>query len=169
MKTKLCTKILAVSAIGFASIATINQSSYAQTNTQTTTYFCGASKDGVPTTFTHSSTGRKIAIIRWEKKWSSEYTPEVRCQEVSSRFQSASEEGVLNYLTAGMIKGRTVLCAARRYGDTCSYLLLTLKPGDDASQVIETLRQIGYKATGPLVQSEDGSPRMYIDMNKLRN
>ena len=88
MKAKLIARMIAVSAMATGSIATMSQSSYGQT----TTYFCGMSKDGVPTTFARTATGQKIAVISWEKKWSSQYSPQVRCNEVSARFQNASQD-----------------------------------------------------------------------------
>lgn len=165
MSAKFFTKMLATGAIVFSSIVTMSQPSSAQT----TTYFCGTSRDGIPTTFARTATGRKIAVIRWEKQWSKKYPPRARCQEVSRRFQKASEDEVLNYLTMGRINDQNVLCAASRYGDSCSpeYLLLTLRPEEDPSVFIENLRQLGSVASGPLIQSEDGSPRIFLDMNQL--
>ncbi|MBD2777729.1 COP23 domain-containing protein [Iningainema tapete] len=170
MQHRLFSSILAASAIALSSITTISQPSNAQTNT----YFCGNSKDGVPTTFARTAAGDKIAVIRWERKRKiGGYTPQERCQEVSRRFQSASEDGVLNYLTTDIKNSQKVLCAAKRYGESCSHLLLTLvqddasKADDDASKAIENLRLLGFGAAGPLIQSSDGSPRTFIDMYKL--
>lgn len=163
MKAKLWIDMLVAGAIAAFSIATISHSSYAQT----TTYFCGTNKEGVPTTYARSATGKKIPVISWERNWSSKYSPRMRCEAVSARFQTASVDGVLNYLTTGVMNGQKVLCAARRYGDTCSQLLLTLRADDNASRVIENLRQMGYTASGPIIQSEDNSPDIYVDMNQL--
>ncbi|MBD2770565.1 COP23 domain-containing protein [Iningainema tapete] len=163
MKAKLFTSVLAAGAIALTSIAFISHSSYAQT----TTYFCGLNKDGVPTTYARTANGKRIPVISWERNWSSKYSPRVRCEAVSSRFQTASVDRVLNYLTTGIMNGQKVLCAASRYGDTCSHLLLTLRPEDNASQVIENLRQMGYTASGPIIQSEDGASLVYVDINQL--
>ncbi|ARV63232.1 hypothetical protein BZZ01_25725 [Nostocales cyanobacterium HT-58-2] len=163
MKAKLFANIVAASALALGSVATMSHSSYAQT----TTYFCGTNRDGVPTTYARNATGRKIPVISWQRNWNSKFSPKGRCEVVSARFQSASVDGVLNYLTTGTMNGQKVLCAASRYGGTCSHLLLTLRADDDASQVIENLRQMGYTASGPIIQSEDGSPQVYIDMNQL--
>lgn len=163
MKAISVANILTASAIALGSIVTINQSSYAQT----TTYFCGTSKDAVPTTFARIATGQKVAVIRWEKKWSNKYSPKARCEEVSARFQNASQDGALNYLTIGTINNQKVLCAASRYGDGCKDVLLTLRANEDASKFIENLRQMGYTAQGPMVQAQDASPPVYVDMNQL--
>ncbi|KAB8333920.1 hypothetical protein SD80_010435 [Scytonema tolypothrichoides VB-61278] len=163
MKAKLFTNILATSAIALGSFTTIIHPTYAQVNT----YFCGVNKDGVPTTYARNPLGRKIPVISWQRTWSSKISARARCEAVSARFQSASVDGVLNYLTTGIMNGQKVLCAASRYGGTCSHLLLTLRVDDDASLVIENLRQMGYTASGPIVQSEDESHQIYIDMNQL--
>jgi hypothetical protein len=163
MKAKLFTNMLAANAIALGSVAIMSHSSYAQT----TTYFCGTNKDGVPTTYARNAAGKKIPVFSWQRNWNDKYSPQARCELVSARFQSASVEGVLNYLTTGNMNGQKVLCAASRYGGVCNHLLLTLRADDDASQVIENLRQMGYTASGPIIQSDDGSPQIYIDMNQL--
>lgn len=163
MKAKLFANMLIANALALGSLATMSPSASAQT----TTYFCGINKDGIPTTYARSATGRKIPVISWQKNWNSKFSAKERCEVVSARFQNASVDGVLNYLTTGSMNGQKVLCAASRYGGTCSLLLLTLRTDEDAGQVIENLRQMGYTASGPIVQSDDASPKVYIDMNQL--
>ncbi len=162
MKPQLFAQLLSASAIALGAIATISQPSSAQTRT----YFCDTS-NGVPTTVARNVTGKKIPVIRWVSSFGAEYTPERRCQDVSTRFESAHEKGLLNYLTTGIMSRQKVVCASSQYGGPCSDLLFTLKPGQNASEVIQNLVDIGYRARGPIVQSQDGSPQIYIDMNKL--
>ncbi|QDL09190.1 hypothetical protein DP113_15870 [Brasilonema octagenarum UFV-E1] len=163
MNAKLFANILAASAIALGYFTTIIHPTYAQVNT----YFCGVNRDGVPTTYARNALGRKIPLISWQRNWNNKFSQRARCEAVSARFQTASVDGVLNYLTTGTMNGQKVLCAASRYGGTCNYLLLTLRASDDASQVIENLRQMGYTASGPIVQSDDESHQTYIDMNQL--
>lgn len=163
MKAKILANMLTASAIALSSIATVARPIHAQT----TTYFCAPNKVGVPTTYARTITGKKVALISWMRTWSHRYSAKARCELVSARFQHASQDGVLNYLTTGLMNGQKVLCAASRYGDTCSHLLLTLRPEDNASQVIENLRQMGYTASGPIVQSGDISSHVYVDVNQL--
>lgn len=166
MNTKLFASLLSAGAIALGSIVTIaSLPSYAQRSTYS--FFCGQSTDGVPTTFAKTATGKKIAVIRWVKQWSPKYPPKARCQAVSVRFQDAYQAGVLNYLTNTKVNSQDVICAARRYGDSCNQMLLTLRRGENVSQVIENLRQMGHTASGPLVQAPDGSPRTFVDMNQL--
>lgn len=162
MKLQLFTQMLTVSALALSAIATLSQPSSAQTKT----YFCDTS-DGVPTTVARNVTGRMIPVIRWTSNLGSEYTPQRRCQEVSARFQNASEKGLLNYMTTGIMGGQKVVCASSEYGGPCSDLLFTLNRNQNASAVIQHLVEIGYKARGPVIQSKDGSSQIYIDMNML--
>jgi hypothetical protein len=164
MKLKLLATILAASAVALILVATTDQ----PVTAQTTTYFCGQSKDGIPTTYARTATGKKMAIIRWERAWGGQYTPEVRCQKVSAKFQQANEAGVLNYLTAGVQNGQKVVCGVRRYGDSCDdqkQILLTLRQEEEPDEVIRALIGVSYRASGPIVQSEDGAPQFYYDMS----
>ncbi|MBD2412935.1 hypothetical protein FACHB389_06075 [Nostoc calcicola FACHB-389] len=162
MKPQLFLQVLTAGTIVLGSIASINPPSLAQAPT----YFCQKSNDGVWTTYAKNYNNKKIPIIRWVKSLG-EYTPKVRCQEVSSRFQKAYEKGVLNYLTSGISNSQAVICAASQYGGPCSQLLFTLKSYKDASSVLQNLVEIGYRARGPILQSEDASSQVYIDMSML--
>ncbi|MBC1218635.1 hypothetical protein GNF10_28430 [Nostoc sp. UCD121] len=165
MKPQLFLQVLTAGSIVLGSIATISPPSLAQSQT----YFCERSDDGVWTTYAKNYNNKKIPVIRWIKTLGN-YTPKVRCQEVSSRFQNAYGKGILNYLTSGISpNGQAVICAASQYGGPCSQLLFTLKSHRDASSVLQNLVEIGYRARGPLLQSEDASSQIYIDMSKLLN
>jgi hypothetical protein len=60
-----------------------------------------------------------------------------------------------------------VICGVRRYGDPCreEHFLLTLRKDENPDQVVQSLLGLAYRASGPIVQSEDGSPQHYYDMN----
>ncbi len=163
MKPQLFLHVLTAGMIALGGIATISPPSFAQSKT----YFC-ESDNGVWTTFAKNYNNQKIPVIRWVKTLGN-YTPAARCQEVSSRFQSAYEKGILNYLTTGISGSQAVICAASQYGGPCSQLLFTLKSPRDASSVLQNLVEIGYKARGPVLQSEDASSQIYIDMSMLVN
>ena len=162
---KLFVQVLTTSAIALSAVASTSQLGSAET---TNTYFCGISNGGVPTTFARSVTGKRIPVVRWFSTMGSEYTPNRRCKEVSSRFQDAYQKGLLSYITTGIMGGQQVVCASSRYGGSCSHLLFTLNQGQNASEAIQALFDIGAYARGPLLQSEDASPEIYIDMNLLR-
>ena len=164
MKPQLFLQVLTSSTIALSSFATISPPSLAQAQT----YFCERSDNGVWTTYAKNYNNKKIPVIRWVKNLGN-YTPKVRCQEVSSRFQNAYEKGILNYMTSGISSGQAVICAASQYGGPCSQLLFTLKSDRNASSVLQNLVDIGYRARGPILQSEDASSQIYIDMSILLN
>jgi hypothetical protein len=161
MKNRLFLQVLTASMVSLSAIATLNLPSSAQAKT----YFC-ESENGVWTTFARNYNNEKIPVISWVKKLG-DYSPKSRCLAVSSRFQSAYESGILNYLTTGISGGQAVICAASQYGGPCKQLLFTLKSHEDASSVLQHLGDIGYKARGPISQSQDASSQVYIDMGAL--
>ncbi|NEP09382.1 MAG: hypothetical protein F6K14_03920 [Symploca sp. SIO2C1] len=121
--------------------------------------------DGAPTTFVRTPSG-KYPIIKWVSNYFSGagYTPEVRCNHVSNRFQVFYDNGVLNYITTGIVNNQPVVCVANIYGGPCQGILFTLKRGQDASRVVQQLFDIRTGATGgPL--HESGS-RVYLDLNQ---
>ncbi len=128
---------------------------------QSTNFVCGVS-NGVPTTMAQTQRGN-VPVIRWTSNNFSDsgWTPERRCQEVSSRFQTYHEDGSLNYLTTGVMNGMPVVCTTNQEGGTCQNLLFTLKEGANAGQTLRDLLQVRTHATGPLNQSE---ARVYINM-----
>ena len=155
----------AASVVALGGIATFSQSSLAQKGN--TVYFCGKSSNNIPTTYARTKTGKRISMISWQKPWSDEHTPEKRCQSVSQRFQKAEEEGVLNYLTSGVVNNHNVICATRQYGGPCQRVLFTLRDDDKPNEVLGALFGNAYKASGTLIQSEDGSPRYYLNVNYM--
>jgi len=109
-------------------------------------FICGQSFDAaigkqMPTTFAWTSRG-KIAIIRWETQYFPNYSPERRCKEVSPRFQEAYNNNTLNMLTNGRVNDQPVICSAKAYGEPCATMLITLRPGDDSSKILEHLTKI---------------------------
>jgi len=162
MKLKLFASLLAASMLAVGALTISSQPGEAQTNT----YSCETNR-GVPTTYALTATGKKIAVIRWVKNWGGKYTPEVRCQEVSAKFQSASEQGLLKYLTYGIKSGQKVICVAGEYGGPCLQVLFTLRSNDDPDRVLQDMMSVGFRAQGPVVQSEDGSPQYYYDFEQF--
>lgn len=161
MKPQLSVQVLTAGVIALGAMVTTIQPSLAEAKT----YFC-ESDNGVWTTFAKNYNNQKIPVIRWVKTLGG-YSPQERCQAVSSRFQSAYEKGILNYLTSGISGRQAVICAAGQYGGPCNQILFTLKSSQDASSVLQKLVEIGYKARGPILQSEDAASQIYIDMGVL--
>ncbi len=164
---------IASGGIFYSSDATL----LAQANTQDIQFICASGYDPssqrrVPTTFAWTPRG-KIPIIRWKSDWSASagYTPEVRCDAVSSRFDEAYQKGTLVYLTNGRINNQKVICTTKEAND-CDTLLLTLQPEENELIILRQLNNILQgRASVPLEQSSqelkhpDGTPQIYFDLN----
>jgi hypothetical protein len=126
-------------------------------------FVCEAGKNGIPTTYALTPIGKK-PVIRWVSKYfeGSGYTPQRRCEEVTQKMQTAENNGVLNFITVGRENNQDVLCFSTAKGGKCDITLLTLKPDDSASKLIEDIFNIN-NAGGPIEQSS-GQP--YIDFEK---
>lgn len=160
------TAALTLGAIAIGAVTAFNQPSYAQS----TTFYCGVSRDGVPTTFANTRRGT-VAVIKWTSEHFSYsgYTPERRCQEVSSRFQRLHNSGQLRFVTAGYLNGQPAICAGNSSPPcTDAKLLFTLKPGSNAAERIQRIFEIGSANANdparPLLESSDGSS---LDMNRF--
>lgn len=159
-------RVLAAGAIAIGAIAGFNQASHGQSSTR---FICGLDSAGVPTTYAQTQRG-PVPVVKWVSEHFSDagYTPERRCQEVSSRFNSLYSQGRLNYLSAGLQNGQSVICALGSVGGECT-LLYTLKPGQDASIVLQRLRAVQTGAAGPLYESTRRSSNDAIDLNQYLN
>jgi lysophospholipid acyltransferase (LPLAT)-like uncharacterized protein len=99
-----------------------------------------------------------VALIQWKSKISGKYTPQVRCNMVSSKFQQAWSAKRLNYLAAGVDKnsGLGMICGSKDRSTPCnrSSMLFTLSNGADASETIDRIKAIKTGAgSNPLPQS----------------
>lgn len=162
MKRQIITKLLTATAMVMGGITLSSQPSQAQN----TLFYCSMS-GGIPTTMAQTSRGN-IPVIRWVSQHFSDsgYSPKVRCQEVSSRFQNYYNQGVLNYITTGYMNSQPVVCVTSTNGGSCSQLLFTLKPGQNASRTLQQLFDIRQGAAGPLYEGTGGSNQaVYIDVN----
>lgn len=160
------TAALTLGAIAIGTVTAFNQPSYAQG----TTFFCGVSSDGTPTTFASTRRGT-VQVVRWNSEFFSDsgYTPERRCQEVSSRFQNHYNRGQLNFLTAGYLNGQPAICAGNSNPPcTSDKLLFTLKPGSDAAARIQQIFNISVGASNaPLLESADSNSSATVDFNRF--
>ena len=120
---------------------------------------------GVPATVALTPAGQKT-VIRWVSGYFSEsgYTPMTRCREVTERFQTFMNQGVLNYITTGYMNSQPVVCVTSSNGGGCQGLLFTLKRGENASRVLQQLFEVKAGAGGPLNES---SERVYINVNDI--
>ena len=120
-----------------------------QALTATTKFVC-AKADGKPATVARTKKG-DVTLLIWSSEGFSEagFTPQVRCQQVSARFQSMYRSGQLKYITAGTLNNLPVVCATTKLVVTCNQqnLLYTLKPNSDPQQVIARLMAIRNRAS----------------------
>ena len=123
-----------------------------------------------PTTYGWTSRG-KIAVIRWKYPWfnSQTITPEQRCGQVSSRFQTASNNQSLSYITNGTANGQAVICTAKQVDAPCDTVLLTLRPQDDSLQILDELKEILRGRSTKPIEHSSNKPQVYykIDINKF--
>jgi Circadian oscillating protein COP23 len=161
MKSSLIA-IFILSGLTIGSTLVANEA-IAQTPTKVR-FYCGQTFDPntnaiVPTTLVASSSKREpVALIQWKSKLSGKYTPQVRCNMVSTNFQQAWEAKRLNYLAAGVDKksGLGIICSSKDRSTACnrSSMLFTLSNGADASETIDRIKAIKTGAgSNPLPQS----------------
>jgi len=137
-------------------------------------FYCGQTFDPnsnaiVPTTLVASSAKREpVALIQWKSKLSGKYTPQVRCNMVSAKFQQAWEAKRLNYITAGVDgkSGLGLICGAKERASDCtrSSMLFTLSNGADAIETIERMKDIRVgKNSNPVSQQSAGTSIINIE------
>ncbi|WP_375501359.1 COP23 domain-containing protein [uncultured Nostoc sp.] len=123
-----------------------------------------------PTTYAWTSDGKR-PIIRWKYAWfnSQTITPEERCKQVSSRFQTAYNNKSLAYIANGIVNNQAVICTAKKEDAACDTTLLTLRPQDDPLQILDDLKEIlRGRATKPIEHSSKQQPVYYkIDIKKF--
>ena len=126
--------------------------------------------DGTFKTIARTTLGN-VEIINWNRVISKDWTPEVRCEEVSRRFQVYHESGELDYLTTGRINGESVICVAGQNGD-CKRrlerqgLLFTVTSGESPDSVLVTLMGIARDGK-ELTINETFGERVYVNISSF--
>ncbi len=176
MKVKTIVTILAAGAIAAGCADTQpppNQPQSQPTKTdEKVTFRCkegfdSASQKKLPTTYARNERG-KIAVVRWETTYFKDYTPQQRCEEVSPRFQTAYENGSLQYLTNGTMNGEPVICTARSDGGDCDTLIMTLRRNDDPKPILAQLNDTFQgRSTGPIRHSSNKAIYIKVDIEEF--
>jgi len=137
----------------------------AEASVQARSFVCSTSA-GAPATNVVTQSGQQVPLIRWTSAVFNDagWTPERRCQEVSSRFNDYFRQGRLDFITTGRMNGLPVICTARSHGGACDGLLFTLKPGQNATKTLQDLFSVRTKARGPLNETNS---RVYISIDEL--
>jgi len=83
------------------------------------------------------------------------WTPQRRCQEVTSRFQRHQDNGTLRFLKADYRNGAGVICATASASESCnaSNVLFTVTQGDPNSTLQKLLDGRGLASGKPANES----------------
>ena len=103
-------------------------------------FLCDTSGD-VPTTMYQSGQGTSEPWIQWVSDHFSGlgWSPDARCQEVSSRLETYRKNKKLRYVTLGTVNNQSVICVASKDRGPCEGIIYTLKPGQDGVQALNNL------------------------------
>lgn len=167
MQSRLITSLVTITSLAIAG----GLMTKTKVTAQTSTFVCSTSQ-GKPATVARSAEG-EIPVIIWESDYFSEsgYTPEKRCQLVSERFEQYRANGMLKYLTTGVMNQQPVVCVTQTDGGSCGGLLFTLKKESDPNETLRNLLAVRDRAGGPLSETgcdtvygnRDG--KLYVDMD----
>jgi Circadian oscillating protein COP23 len=158
--------LVSAAAIGcLVGIASLTASQATAKNPPVARFYCGqsydlGSKEFVPTTIVATSARKEtISLIMWKSTaFGDEYTPQTRCQNVSSKLQQAWDTKQFKYLLAGTLKstGQGIVCAVADKKGKCnqSSMLFTLTSGSNAKEIITRIKGVtNGKASNPVPQS----------------
>lgn len=187
MKNMICSSKKSVSKLAFSlvntlllsapllsSAAILANSGSAQAQTGDAKFACVNSysekqRSKVPTTVVWTPTG-KTAIVQWIRPMGNYWTPQRRCTQFSEKINTAYQNGTVSFLTNGKINGQKVICTASEYNGDCKNVLMTLRPQDNAVQLLTELKDaLNGRAEGAPVPHSSGEPQLYykIELNKL--
>ncbi|NJK40187.1 MAG: hypothetical protein HC934_00235 [Acaryochloridaceae cyanobacterium SU_2_1] len=115
-------------------------------------------------TVAHTERGM-IELIVWESNYfGARWSPAVRCSTVTQRFQTFSDQKLLQFISTGNLNNYNVICVSGKSGDCIDQgLLITLEARDQPTQVLRQL--FNYKTSirrGPQTKE-------VIDVERLLN
>ena len=136
-------------------------------------FTCGSTyndqlKQKVPTTIAWRSSDRR-AIVQWTKPMDNYWSPEKRCEQVSTQINQAFEAGTLKFITNGKMNGQNVICTATEVNGDCQNLLMTLRSEDKPLEFLSELKDIfNGRNTGPRTHKSN-DPQIYykIDLQSM--
>jgi hypothetical protein len=142
-----------------SAILAVNQPSRASSSD----FFC-AVQQGIPTTFTRTSDGGKLPVVRWTSGLGG-VSARDRCTVVSRRFQKNYDNGTLRTIISGKINKQAVVCGAVSTNDGCSQrtVLFTLDPGSNPRRVVESLFNQPALLAGEIQNQSGDNSQIAID------
>lgn len=118
--------------------------------------------------------GKQSPIITWGTNYfGDQYSPETRCQMVSSKLQNAvmANGGTFGGMSfsSGVVNGQLVVCVLGKGQSGCNSgnLLFTLKP-ENRPRVTQVLQELtNFSATGSSSIVEDSGEGVKVDISDL--
>ena len=125
----------------------------------------------VPTTIYQSTQGTPEPWIKWVSDHfsGSGWSPDERCQEVSSRLETYRKNKKLRYVTLGTVNNQSVICVASQDQGPCEGIIYTLKPGQDGIQALNNLFAWRKGEEGLQSNYESVTAIPYIDVGTRLN
>ncbi|MFN5955795.1 MAG: COP23 domain-containing protein [Dolichospermum sp.] len=122
----------------------------------------------VPTTFLWTPNFQK-AMVTWTSVLGG-VKPQQRCKIVSQNFQTAFNNGSLNYVTNAFQNGNKVICSVSSIDGGCDTVLFTLRPQDKSRDILKRLNKLwfGSVTTGPIIEQSQ-EKKFYIDIRQFLN
>jgi hypothetical protein len=148
--------------VGFLLVGMISGCDKAPLPVAKARFFCDKDKTGIPTTFVETAKDTQ-PVIRWKSEifTGSGYDPQTRCEQVSVKFQQASDNGGFRYLISKKQDKLPVICISDEEGGACNLMLFTVTPPDTVKSVLSKLQA---NASRPLDQS---GGEYYLPMKEL--
>ncbi len=113
-----------------------------QGNTPPAKFVCGI-YNGEFATIAKTKNG-DVPIVIWnsERFSNAGFTPQIRCKQVSTRFETLYRSGQLKHITAGTVNKMPAICATKQTSGKCTprNLLYTLKSTEDPYSRVMMLR-----------------------------
>lgn len=132
---------------------------------QSVQFECATDERNIPTTYAQTP-GGIVQIFKWTSTFfNPPYTPIQRCQEVAQRLNQFQPD----HLVAGRVNNYNVICAGTNCDTGGGNILLTLRPDQNAAQVLAEIDNTRDAAGGPSMQlGGSGGTRQKSKSNLVR-
>ncbi|WP_232229374.1 COP23 domain-containing protein [Crinalium epipsammum] len=168
---KLASSVLlaSVTMLTLGASATLSQTESNEVKFFCSQMFDNAPNENIPATIAWIPERQgHIRLIAWKSDFFYKWNRQERCQAVSEKFQNASQQGRLNYLTYGEVDNYQVICAVANQGEKCKRenMLFTIKPQDYPDRVLTSLIGVVQGNSGEPIYQSTGQ-QVYVSVNEL--